>query len=189
MIRSDRLVLRRWREADLDPFAALCADPEVMEHFPAMLDRGESQAFIARAEQHFEDHGFGLFAVEVSESRAFVGYVGLVKVRFEAAFTPAVEIGWRLSRDAWGFGYASEAARAALAFAFEEVGLDEVVSFTVPANVRSQAVMERIGLRRARGQDFDHPALPSGHPMQRHVLYRLRRAAWSAAGSAGPSLR
>lgn len=173
-LRTARLVLRPWRPDDLDAFAALNADPAVMEHFPAPLDRAESDALAARIAAHFDRHGYGLWAVEEPGVCAFAGYVGLAWRDFPAPFTPAVEIGWRLARECWGRGYATEAGRRVLDFAFDEAGLDEVVSFTVPANRRSRAVMERLGLARDPDGDFDHPVLPDGHPLRRHVLYRIR---------------
>ena len=161
--------------ADREPFAAMNADPEVMEHFPAPLTRDESDALVDRIEAGFDEQGWGLWALEERESGAFLGFTGLNRPGFDAHFTPAVEIGWRLARPAWGRGYASEAARAAAAFAFETLALDELVSFTAVANVRSQRVMQRIGMTRDPADDFDHPALPAGHPLRRHVLYRLAR--------------
>jgi ribosomal-protein-alanine N-acetyltransferase len=175
MPETERLLLRRWRDDDRAPFAALNADPEVMRHFPARLTREESDALVDRAEQHFERHGYGLWALERRDTGAFIGFTGLAVPRFEAHFTPAVEVGWRLARSAWGAGYASEAARAALAVGFGEAGLDEIVSFTVPANTRSRAVMARIGMTHDPRDDFDHPGLPEGHPLRPHVLYRIRR--------------
>ena len=177
-ITTPRLLLRRWRDGDLDAFAALNADPEVMAFFPALLGRAESDALAARIREHFARHGFGLWAVEVPGVAEFVGFVGLSVPRFEAPFTPCVEIGWRLVRAHWGRGYATEAARAALDFGFRRLALDEVVSFTVPANRRSRAVMERLGMAHDPAEDFDHPTLPEGHPLRRHVLYRLARADW-----------
>jgi RimJ/RimL family protein N-acetyltransferase len=166
-------VLRAWRAEDLEPFAALNADPRVMEHFAAPLTREQSDAFVReRIVPHFAEHGFGLWAVEVPGRAPFIGFAGLLVPAFEAHFTPCVEIGWRLAFEYWGHGYATEAARAVVGFAFEEAGLDEIVSFTVPANHRSIRVMERLGMTRAG--EFDHPRLPDGHPLQRHVLYRLR---------------
>jgi RimJ/RimL family protein N-acetyltransferase len=170
--RTHRLHLRFWRDEDLSAFAALNADPRVMEFFPKPLERAESDALVARIRDHFTRHGFGLWAVEVPGVADFVGFVGLSVPQFEAHFTPCVEIGWRLSCEHWGFGYASEAARAALDFGFGRLALDQIVSFTVPANRRSRGVMERIGMTRAPADDFDHPALPEGHPLRRHVLYR-----------------
>ena len=174
-LRTDRLVLRPWRADDRVAFAALNADPVVMEHFPATLDRAASDALATRIAEHFDRHGYGLWAVEAPGTVPFAGYVGLSVPRFEAPFMPAVEIGWRLARDCWGRGWATEAARRVLDFAFAEGGLDEVVSFTVPANRRSWTVMERIGMARDPAGDFDHPVLPPGHPLRRHLLYRRRR--------------
>ncbi len=175
-MRTQRLLLRRWRDSDREPFAALGADSAVMEHFPSMLTRAESDALVERIEAGFDEHGYGLWAVEAEG--AFVGFVGLQWVSFEAHFTPALEIGWRLARPAWGHGYATEAAVAARDFAFTEAGLDEIVSFTTSRNLRSQAVMRRIGLAHDPADDFDHPKLPADHPMVRHVLYRLSRDGW-----------
>ena len=174
-IRTHRLLLRMWRDEDRVPFAALNADPRVMEHFPKLLDRAESDAVAARIRENFDRRGFGLWAVEVPGVAEFIGFVGLSVPHFEAHFTPCVEIGWRLARDHWGFGLASEAARAAVDFGFSQLELDQIVSFTVPANKRSRAVMERIGMTRTPVDDFDHPSLPDGHPLRRHVLYRLSR--------------
>jgi ribosomal-protein-alanine N-acetyltransferase len=177
MPETARLLLRRWGDDDREPFAALNADPEVMRHFPAPLSRDESDALVDRIEQHFERHGFGLWALERRDSGDFLGFTGLAVPPFGAHFTPAVEVGWRLARSAWGAGYATEAAREALAVGFGSAGLDEIVSFTVPANRRSRAVMERIGMTHDERDDFDHPALRHGSPLRRHVLYRIRRDA------------
>ena len=174
-VRSARLLLRPWRDSDLEPFAALNADPVVMEHFPRPLDRAESDAFVARIRAHFDRHGFGFWAVEAPGVAELVGLVGLAVPTFQAHFTPCVEVGWRLARPFWGKGFASEAATASLRFGFERLGLDEIVAFTVPANVRSRAVMERIGMRRSPEDDFEHPILPEGHPLRSHVLYRINR--------------
>jgi RimJ/RimL family protein N-acetyltransferase len=151
-----------------------------MEHFPSTLSREESDARAARVEAHFEEYGYGLWAVEVPGVTPFAGFVGLSIPQFEAHFTPCVEIGWRLAAEFWGRGIATEAARAALTFGFDRLGLNEIVSFTVPANVRSRRVMQRIGMRHDPAGDFDHPAIPAGHRLRRHVLYRIaRRGAWS----------
>lgn len=171
-IETERLLLRPWRESDLAPFAALNADPDVMEFLPSILTREESDAFAARIRAHFEERGYGLWAVEVVDTAPFVGFVGLAHPPFDTPFTPCVEICWRLAREHWGNGYATEAALGALAFGFGELGLQEIVSFTVPANVKSRRVMERIGMVRDPLDDFDHPALPEGDPLRRHVLYR-----------------
>lgn len=171
---TSRLLLRRWRASDHEPFAALNADPEVMEHFPNLLAREQSDRLVERIEAEFEHRGHGLWALETREGGEFIGFTGLAAVPFEAGFTPAVEIGWRLARPAWRHGYATEAARAALAFGFDELALEEIVSFAVPGNARSRAVMERIGMERDPAGDFDHPGLPVGHPLSRHVLYRIQ---------------
>lgn len=171
---TPRLLLRAWRAADREPFARMNADPRVMEHFPRLLTARESDDIIVRAERHFAAHGFGPWAVEVRGGAPFAGFVGLVMHTFEAPFTPAVEIGWRLAVEHWGRGYATEAAQAALRYAFDVLGLDEVVSFTVPANTRSTAVMERLGMRRDEAGDFDHPRVDADSPLRRHVLYRIR---------------
>lgn len=180
-LRTPRLLLRGWCPEDRGPFAALNADPEVMERMPKVLTRSESDAFADAIEKEFEEYGYGLWAVEVVGETPFAGYVGLHRATFEAAFTPAVEIGWRLARPFWGRGYATEAAREVLRFAFRTAGLDEVVSFTSVGHAKSRAVMERIGLH-ASGE-FDHPSLPEGHRLRRHVFYRLERADWTPDGA------
>lgn len=174
-LHTQRLCLRRWRSEDRPAFAAMNADPRVMEHFPAMLSREESDALIDRIEAHFAERGFGLWAVEVAGGAPFIGFVGLQAPRFTAHFTPCVEIGWRLAAEHWGRGYATEAARAALAFGFNEAGLDEIVSFTAIPNLSSQRVMQKIGMTHDPAGDFDHPVLPEGHSLRRHVLYRIAR--------------
>lgn len=170
-----RLLLRRWREADRAPFAALNADPAVMEFFPAVMSRQQSDHMVDRIEGGFERNGYGLWALEVVSTGQFIGFTGLSVPNFVAHFTPAVEVGWRLVRSAWGQGYASEAAREALRDGFERAGLTEIVSFTSSINRRSQAVMERIGMTRDPAEDFDHPNLPPDHRLLRHVLYRIAR--------------
>lgn len=177
-VRTDRLLLRRWRAADREPFAALNADPGVMEHMQGLMSRERSDAFIERIETHWTRHGWGLWAVEVPGTASFIGYVGLWPADY--VLPGMVEVGWRLARAHWGHGYASEAAREALRFGFTDVGLDEIVSFTVPQNERSWRVMERIGLRRDPAGDFDHPNVDAAaYPaLVRHILYRLRRDEW-----------
>jgi RimJ/RimL family protein N-acetyltransferase len=174
-IHTDRLHLRRWRLDDRVLFARLNANPQVMEFFPALLSREESDAVADRIELHFRTHGFGLWAVEIPGVTSFAGFIGLAIPRIETAFTPCVEIGWRLDADYWNRGYATEGARAALDFGFNSLQLQEILSYTVPANVRSRRVMEKIGMVHSPTEDFDHPLLPEGHPLRRHVLYRLRR--------------
>jgi ribosomal-protein-alanine N-acetyltransferase len=176
-LETPRLLLRRWRPEDLEAFARLNADPEVMEFFVSTLARAESDAFAGRVRDHFETHGFGLYAVELKGGTPFAGFAGLSVADFESDFTPAVEIGWRLGRASWGAGIATEAARRVLEHAFGSLELEEVVSFTVVANLRSRRVMERIGLSHDPAGDFDHPKVAEGHPLRRHVLYRLKRPA------------
>ncbi|WP_329262113.1 GNAT family N-acetyltransferase [Actinoallomurus sp. NBC_01490] len=171
-------MLRRWRDGDREPFAAMNADPEVMEHFPATLTRYESDALIDRIETRFDEYGFGLWALEVAETGQFIGFTGLSVPGFNAHFTPAVEVGWRLSRSSWGHGYATEAARRALAFAFDDVELAEVVSFTSHTNLRSQMVMKRIGMTNDPADNFDHPLLDEDHPLRPHVLWRMTAEHW-----------
>jgi ribosomal-protein-alanine N-acetyltransferase len=177
-MRTDRLLLRRWRDSDREPFATMNADPQVMHHFTAPLSREASDDFVDRIEQAFDIWGFGLWAVEVPGVAEFVGFAGLWPVGFDAHFTPAVEVGWRLSADHWGRGYATEAARSALGFGFDGAGLDEIVSFTVPTNTKSVAVMERLGMTHDPNDDFDHPSLPVRSSLRRHVLYRMRAERW-----------
>jgi RimJ/RimL family protein N-acetyltransferase len=186
-LSTARLGLRGWRDSDYAPFAALNADPEVMRHFPAPLDRTASDALADRCRGTIAERGWGLWAVEVlpgaddgDDAGAFTGFVGLAEPRFDAHFTPAVEVGWRLATRFWGRGYATEAATAALGYAFGELGLDEVVSFTTVANDRSRRVMERLGMHRDPGEDFDHPSLAADDPIRPHVLYRLSRGEFAA---------
>jgi RimJ/RimL family protein N-acetyltransferase len=179
-LTTDRLLLRPWRDADRAPFAALNADTEVMRYFPLPLTREESDTFADSIEASLEARGWGLWAVEVVDVAPFIGFVGLNVPGFDAVFTPCVEVGWRLAKEHWGKGYASEAARAALAFGFDRAGFDEIVSFTSVENRPSQAVMVRIGMTRDPRDDFDHPRLPEGHWLRRHVLYRLTRQQWLA---------
>ena len=146
-----------------------------MEFFPKRLESTESDAAAARIAGHFEEHGFGLWAVEIPGVAPFIGFTGLAVPRFVAPFTPCVEIGWRLAAEHWGRGYATEAARAALQFGFEKLQLSEILSFTVPKNVRSRRVMERLGMSRSPADDFDHPNIAEGHPLRRHVMYRMSR--------------
>lgn len=183
VLETDRLILREWQQSDREPFARLNADPRVMEFMPALLSRDESDRLAERIQEHFREHGFGLCAAELRRDHSFIGFVGLSVPAFPAGFTPCVEIGWRLSADYWGQGLATECARAMMRYAFESVGLEEVVSFTVPGNVRSRRVMEKLGMTRNPADDFDHPRVPERHPLRRHVLYRLRRSEFASAAS------
>jgi RimJ/RimL family protein N-acetyltransferase len=173
--RTERLLLRGWLPSDKEPFAALNADPHVMKHFPKTLSREESDSFIERVQTSFDRNGFGFWAVEVPTIAPFIGFVGLAIPRFEAHFTPCVEIGWRIAAEYWNRGYATEAAWEVLKFGFEVLQLKEIVAFTVPANLASRRVMEKLGMMHNEADDFDHPLVPSGHPLKRHVLYRLTR--------------
>jgi RimJ/RimL family protein N-acetyltransferase len=179
-LMTPRLLLRRWRAEDRELFAALNADSVVMEHFPASLRREESDALVDRIEAGLDERGWGLWAAQVREPAAFIGFVGLNPATFDAPFTPAVEVGWRLAREHWGQGYATEGARAALEFGFVDLELEEIVSFTTLANTRSRRVMERLGMRHDPTDDFDNPTVPEGSPIRPHVLYRLDRQRWAA---------
>jgi RimJ/RimL family protein N-acetyltransferase len=172
-LTTERLLLRRWRDTDRAPFAALNADPRVMEFFPSCLDRAESDASADRIEAHFARHGFGLWAVELPGVAPFIGFIGLSIPRFQSHFTPCVEIGYRLACEYWGKGYASEGGKRVLDHGFNQLQLTEIVSFTPRVNLRSCAVMERIGLQRDLSGDFEHPALPENHWLRPHVLYRI----------------
>jgi ribosomal-protein-alanine N-acetyltransferase len=183
-LETERLVLRRWRDDDRAAFAHINADPRVMEFFPATLTREDSDALIDRIEAHWHTHGFGLYAADLkvgardgrgSDERQFVGFIGLARPSFEIDFTPCIEIGWRLDASAWGRGLATEGARAVAEHAIGPLGLDEIVSFTSVGNARSRRVMEKIGMTHDPRDDFEHPQLPEGHALRRHVLYRLRR--------------
>jgi ribosomal-protein-alanine N-acetyltransferase len=177
-LRTERLVLRPWRDEDVEPFAAMNADPRVMEFFPNTNTHAESVATLGRIRTHFAAHGFGLWAIELVGGASFAGMLGLSVPSFQAHFTPCVEVGWRLPVEHWGRGYATEGARAALAFGFDQLALPEIVSFTTVNNLRSRRVMERLGMYRTPDDDFLHPALPDGHPVRPHVLYRLSRDAY-----------
>jgi RimJ/RimL family protein N-acetyltransferase len=170
---TDRLILRGWKPEDRGPFALMNRDPLVMEHFPSQLTEEKSNQLADRIAAHLTQSGFGLWAAELRDQPGFIGYVGLAIPRFEAAFTPCVEIGWRLASTHWGRGLATEGAQAVVLHAFQELKLPALVSFTVPGNVRSRRVMEKLGMTYDPSDDFDHPQLPEGHPMRRHVLYRL----------------
>ena len=174
IVSTPRLRLRLWRQGDLEPFAAMNADPRVMEFYPNVLTREESDATADRIRDGFVRYGFGLWALDIPDVADFAGFVGLSVPRFEAAFTPCVEVGWRLAVEHWGRGYASEAAQAVLVHGFGTLGLKEIVSFSATRNLRSQAVMRRIGMERRPELDFEHPVLPVGHRLSRHVFYRVR---------------
>ena len=168
----EHLVLRQWKDSDLEPYAEMNADPDVMRHFPALLTKEESAASLERLRHAIDERGWGLWAIEVDG--VFAGFTGLNTPCFSAHFTPCVEIGWRFRREFWGRGLACRAARKALQFGFESLKLAEIVSFTAATNDRSRRLMERLGFERDAVGDFDHPAIPESHVLRRHVLYRIR---------------
>ena len=182
-LATERLILRPWRDEDLDPLFAINGDPESMRYFAATMTRAESDAWAARMRAHFAEHGWGFWVVAEVATGDFVGVVGLMTIPWQAAFTPAVEIGWRIGARFRRLGYAAEAARAALGFGFATLGLEKIVAFTVPGNAASWKLMEKLGMRHVG--EFDHPRLPEGHHYQRHLLYRLDQAGWRDAARLG----
>lgn len=177
-LQTRRLRLRAWRDEDLPLFAELHADSEVTQHLLGPLTRPQSDALVGRITEHFLREGFGFWAVEAPGVASFIGMVGIGIPSYTAPFTPCVEVGWRLARQYWGQGFATEAAQAALEFGFETIDLTEIVALTVPGNARSRAVMSKLGMTREASDDFDHPLVPVGHDLTRHVLYRLPKEAW-----------
>ncbi len=182
-LRTPRLVLRRWEERDIEPFAALNADPEVMQFFPYTLTMEQTISMVDRIEAQFESAGFSLWALEVETTGEFIGFVGLSRPSFQAPFTPCVEIGWRLAKEHWGRGYAPEAAREVLRDGFERIGLLEILSFTAAINEKSVRVMEKVRMTRNPLDDFLHPMVEDGHRLQEHVLYRLARSNWQVSNT------
>lgn len=183
-LETPRLLLRQWRDADYAPFAALNADPAVMEFFPEPLERSASDALAHRCRALIEERGWGVWAVELKSEGHFIGSTGLHVPAADLPCSPCVEVGWRLARAAWGKGYATEAASAALRFGFTVVALPEIVAFTALGNVRSQAVMERLGMRRDQNT-FQHPAVPEASQLREHCLYRITRQEWLAKAESG----
>lgn len=181
VLETERLILRRWQASDRPLFAKLNADPLVMEFLTTPLSRTESDLLADRIESHFQHHRYGMYAVESRPDKTFIGFVGLNIPSFEAAFTPCVEIGWRLAAEYWGKGLATEGAKEVVRYAFDNLRLGQLVAFTVPANTRSRRVMEKLGMSYDPSDDFDHPSLPPGHPLRRHVLYRLPNPALRSA--------
>jgi RimJ/RimL family protein N-acetyltransferase len=177
-LQTPRLRLRQWRESDRAPFAAMNADPVVMEFFPALQSRAASDASIDAWQAQFAERGWSNWAIEVLATHHFIGFVGLSVPKRLFPFSPCVEVGWRLAREHWGQGFAAEAGREAIRAGFEHFALDEIVSFTSMLNVRSRAVMARIGMRNTH-EDFEHPGIPEGHPLRPHCLYRITRKQWS----------
>lgn len=175
IIETERLILREWQNEDLPAFSRINQDPQVLEFLPAPLTVQETADWIKRIQQHFKEHSYGLYAATLKSTGELIGYIGLNIPAFESHFTPCVEIGWRLASEHWGYGYATEGAKAVLEYGFDRAELKEIVSFTVPANQRSIAVMEKIGMSRNESDDFRHPKLPLDHPLSLHVLYRIQK--------------
>jgi len=180
VLETSRLLLRHWRGADREPFAAMCADARVMRYFSSILTREESDGIVDRIIAHFDRHGFGPYAAELRETGAFAGFIGLFVPGFQAHFTPCVEIAWRLAPEYWNRGLATEGAHEVLRYAFGTLELQEVVAYTLPANLPSRRVMEKLGMSHDESDDFDHPYIAEGHPLRRHVLYRVARGSWPA---------
>lgn len=176
-IETGRLCLRQWRKTDLKPFAQMNSSKDVMEYFPKLLSIEESNAMVSKYQALIEERGWGICAVNLKDSDTFIGSAGLNQPQYDLPFNPCIEIGWRLRKEFWGYGYATEAANACLKFAFEELKLDEVVSFTAKINKRSQRVMERLKMKNTRN-NFYHPALEITDPLAEHVLYKVTRKEW-----------
>jgi RimJ/RimL family protein N-acetyltransferase len=172
-LRTERLLLRPWRAEDREPFAVMNADPAVMEYFPATLSRDKSDALAERIDSDIQRLGYGFWAVEILGEAPFIGFVGIVAANSDMPFSPAIEIGWRLAKEHWGRGFASEGARAAADFGFAELSLEQIVALTAAENVRSRRVMERLGMRRDPAEDFLYPTLAADDPIAPHVLYRV----------------
>lgn len=173
VVATERLGMRHWKEADVAPFAAMNKDKDVMRYFPQTLAEEETAAMMKRIEAHFQQHGFGLFALETLATNEFIGYTGFMIPRFESFFTPCVEIGWRLKKEEWNKGYATEAASACLRYGFQTLGFAGVFSFTSALNLPSEKVMRKIGMHKEG--EFDHPAIESDSPLCRHVLYKIEK--------------
>jgi len=183
IIETDRLILRTWRDEDLESMFAINQDPKVMEYFPSLQDLDMTKNFIDKVNAHFENHGYSLYATVRKDTNEFIGFIGLLIAEFESHFTPATEIGWRLSSNHWGQGFATEGAKAVLDYAFRELKIPEIVSFTAASNAKSIRVMQKIGLQHNEANDFDHPKLDDESPLKRHVLYRLIREKYTQGES------
>jgi ribosomal-protein-alanine N-acetyltransferase len=171
IITTNRLKLRHWRDEDTEPFSQLNKDPEVMRFFPCIQNAEETLAQIGRIKKHFRDYNYGLYAIERIDNGQFIGFTGFTHPNFQSFFTPCVEIGWRLSKENWGRGFATEAAKACLYYGFAELGFKEIYSFTAFVNIPSMNVMQKAGLKMAG--EFEHPSLPDGHRLKNHVLYKI----------------
>lgn len=183
ILETERLILRTWVDEDLDSMFAINQDLKVMEYFPSLQDVDMTKNFIDKVNAHFENHGYSLYAAVRKNTNEFIGFIGLLIADFESHFTPATEIGWRLSSNHWGQGFATEGAKAVLDFAFRELKIPEIVSFTAAGNAKSIRVMQKIGLQHNEADDFDHPKLDDTSPLKRHVLYRLSREKYTQGSS------
>lgn len=173
IIKTDRLGLRSWKEKDHESFAKMNADPRVMEHFPFLMTREQTDAYLTRIYNHFDEYGYGVYAVDILDSNEFIGYIGFSCPTWESYFTPCVEVGWRLKSESWNKGYATEGALACLEYGFKELGLDAIYSWTATDNKASERVMQKIGL--VKIDEFDHPRIEKGHRLERHVLYKKEK--------------
>jgi 3-dehydroquinate dehydratase/shikimate dehydrogenase len=180
MIKTKRLILRPWLPEDFAPFAQMNADPRVRQYFLSTLTPKESNLEASAHARFIEEHGWGLWAVSVPSVADFIGFIGLNQIRFTAPFTPAIEIGWRLAHEYWGKGYATEGALASLTYGFDTLKLNEIVSFTSIHNIPSISIMKKIGMKHNPADDFDHPKISKGHPLRRHVLYRINKQLYDA---------
>ena len=178
VLRTRRLILRRWQESDLLPFTKINADPRVMEFMLGTMTKEETRQSIEHIKKHFDAHGFGRWAVEIADTEKFIGFVGISIPSYTLPFSPCVEVAWRICAEEWGKGYAPEAAKEAMRDGFERVGLQEIVSFTALTNLKSRRVMEKLGMRYCPAEDFDHPMVPASHSLLRHVLYRMSKSDW-----------
>jgi ribosomal-protein-alanine N-acetyltransferase len=173
LFESEHLGFRHWVESDTEPYVAMCSDPVVMEYYPETHSRERSEAFLKRVKAYFVEHGFGLYAVDLKSENEFIGFIGLSKVTFESFFSPCIEIGWRLRKEFWGNGYATEGAKACIEYAFSELNIHEIYAFTTVLNKRSERVMQKIGMEYLGS--FEHPNVAEGHPLRPHVLYKSTR--------------
>lgn len=171
MLETERLILRQWKERDYFPFIKMGLDPKVMEYFPSLLSEDESLEFINKAKEIIDKNKWGFWAIELKQSREFIGFIGLHNQPEQFNFSPCVEIGWRLAKEYWGKGYATEGAKAALEYAFNNLNLNKVVSFTADSNIPSESVMKKLGMTKVG--EFNHPKLTSGHHLEKHVLYEI----------------
>ena len=180
-LETDRLMLRQWIETDFEGFCEMNADPEVMRYFPSTLNESECNDFISKMSSLIRERGWGFWAVEIKANKEVIGFVGLNSPRTQLPFSPCVEVGWRLHKKYWGFGYATEAGKKSLEYGFSQLDLNEIVAFTTETNANSRKVMERLGMRNT-GENFHFPDLPPEHPLSEHVLYKITKSDWLESG-------